>query len=47
VRVVDGVALAQRIEAVALAGMHVARERQRVEHRAGFAQAASRKAGGA
>ncbi len=31
-RVVDAVALAQRVEAVALAGVHLARQRQRVEH---------------
>ena len=34
VRVVDLVALAQRVEAVALAGMHLARERERIEHAA-------------
>ena len=33
-RVVDAIALAQRIEAVALAGVQLSRERQRVEHRA-------------
>ena len=33
-RVVDAVALAQRIEAVALARVHLARQRQRVDHRA-------------
>ena len=31
-RVVDAVALAQRIQIVALPGMHLARERQRVQH---------------
>ncbi len=37
VRVVDRIALAQRVEAVALARVHLARERQRVEHAADVA----------
>ena len=41
-RVVDAVALAQRIEAVALARVHLARERQRVDHRAEVAHPARR-----
>src|SRR5688572_26673827 len=38
-RVVDAVALAQRIKAVALTRMHLPRQRQRVDHRAELAHA--------
>ena len=43
VRVVDRVALAQRVEAVALPGVHLPRERQRVEHLAAVAHAEPRR----
>ena len=39
-RVVDVVALAERVEAVALARVHLPRERQRVDHRAEVAHPA-------
>ena len=41
VRIVDAIALAERVETVALSRMHLARERQGVEHRAQIARSAA------
>ena len=42
VRIVDRITLAQRVQAIALAGVHLARQRQRVEHAAAGADASVR-----